>query len=77
MSDYYLQVVIIKKTVPFLKAKEEAQKILQRSAKKKIAYRITADTWRFLNIPKTKFETRSFRTKIINDDISIVFGKLK
>jgi len=41
---------------------------MMKEMKNVIAYRI---------IPKTKFHKDSFRTKKINSDISIVFGKLK
>ena len=33
--------------------------------------------YNFRNIPKTKFEPKTYRTKKVNKDISIVFGKLK
>ena len=39
--------------------------------------RETKLSYRFRNIPKTKFEPKSFRTKKINKNISLVYGKLK
>jgi hypothetical protein len=44
------------------------KKRMMKEMKNVIAYRI---------IPKTKFHKDSFRTKKINSDVSIVFGKLK
>jgi hypothetical protein len=39
--------------------------------------RETKLSYRFRNIPKTKFDPKSFRTKKINKNISLVYGKLK
>jgi hypothetical protein len=46
--------------------------------KKKIPFiRETAYSYRVRNIPKTKFIKTSYRTKVINPNISLVFGQLK
>lgn len=39
--------------------------------------RETKLSYRFRNIPKTKFEPKSFRSKKINKNITLVYGKLK
>ena len=70
-----LHSIKINKTVPLDKQLEHV-KIISKSSKKRlmkemqhvIAYRI---------VPKTKFEKDSFRTKKINNEVMIVFGKLK
>lgn len=70
-----LHAVIFKKPYNLNKAKKEATKIIDNDNKK--FYRETSTSFRFRNIPKTKFKTESFRTKKINKDLSLVFGKLK
>lgn len=70
-----LHAVIVKKPYDIEKAKEEVKDILKDENKK--YYRETAKSYRFRNIPKTKFIKKCFRTKKLNPNISLVFGKLK
>jgi hypothetical protein len=74
---YTLQVVIIKKNpgISFDDAKKTAQHIIKDNNKK--YYRETTESWRFRNIPKTQFVKNSFKTKVINKHVSLVFGELK
>lgn len=37
-------------------------------------YRETPESYRFRNIPKTRF--KQFRTRVINDKISLIYGSL-
>jgi hypothetical protein len=67
-----LHAIIIKKPVKLAKAKQEASKII--NDKNKTFYRETQQSYRFRNIPKTKFKKDSFRTKVINNKLSLVFG---
>ena len=68
---YELQVVIVKKGVGL----EKARKIARDIIKTENPYmRETGDSYRFRNIAKTKFKGDSFKTKKVNDDISLVFG---
>ena len=39
--------------------------------------RETSTSFRVRVVPKTKFNRKTFRTKLINKDVSIVYGKLK
>lgn len=71
---YALQKVIIKRTVPLEEAERKYKSITKRKPRKE---RATEDWWHFRYLPPTKFESRSFRTKVVNDDIRLVFGKLK
>ena len=71
---YELHNVIIKKDVPLEDAKQMAKNIIKND--KKTFYRETEKSYRFRNIPKTKFEPSSFRVKKINDNITLTFGKL-
>jgi hypothetical protein len=71
---YKVHAVKVSKKVPF----EEALKHFQNITKsKKSYYKEMTNHYNFRNIPKTKFEPKSYRTKKANKDISIVFGKLK
>lgn len=72
---FELHAVIINKSVPLDKAKKLASDIIKNDTRK--FYRETTDSWRFRNIPKTKFKDSSFRSKIINKDITLIFGELK
>ena len=72
--DYPIHAVIVKKrSVP----REEADRMtLDILKKKKVPFmRETKNTYRYRHIPKTKFS--EFRSKKVNKDITIVFGKLK
>jgi ABC-type antimicrobial peptide transport system ATPase subunit len=66
-------VIINKKNVKLDDAKKMAMDIIKD--KNKTFYRETMDSYRFRNIPKTKFS--EFRSKIINPNITLIFGKLK
>jgi len=72
---YELHAVIIDKNVPLEKAKKLAADIIKNDKHK--FYRETLESWRFRNIPKTKFIDSSFRSKVINDNITLIFGKLR
>ena len=71
---YEIQVAIIKKEVGLEKAKKIAEEILKKD---NAFMRETEDTYRFRNLPKTKFKSDTFRTKKINDKVSLVFGERK
>ena len=71
---YTIQSIIIKKTVPLDEAVKKAKDITK---KKKILMRELKHTYHFRNIAKTKFEKKSFRSKVVNPEITLVFAKLK
>lgn len=71
---YEIQVAIIKKEVGLEKAKKIAEEILKKD---NAFMRETEDTYRFRNVPKTKFKSDTFRTKKINDKVSLVFAERK
>lgn len=71
---YEIQVVIIKKEVGLEKAKKIAEGIIKKDNP---FMRETEDSYRFRNIVKTKFKSDTFRTKKVNDKISLVFGERK
>lgn len=68
-----LHAIIFKKNIPLEKAKKEAKKYTGPNKK---FFRETKQSYRFRNTPKQKFDPKSFRTAILNKDISLVFGKL-
>ena len=39
--------------------------------------RTTNTQWRYRNVPKTKFDQKSYKTKTIMKGVSLVFGTLK
>ena len=72
MNDKWeLHDVIIKKTIPIGQAKHIAAKFIPSSRK---YYRETDGSYRFRNISKQKF--KEFRSKVINDSITLIYGKL-
>jgi len=72
---YGLHAVIIKKPYNLEDAKQKAQEFIKD--KKKKYYRETSASYRFRNISKQKFKPKTFRTKKINNEISLIFGELK
>ena len=69
-SSYILHAVIIHKPIKF----EEAYKLSKNFIPiNKNFYRETEQSYRFRNIPKTKFN--KFKTKVINNKISLIYGK--
>lgn len=71
---YEIQVVIIKKEVGLEKALKIAREITKKDNP---IMRETEDSYRFRNIVKTKFKSDTFRTKKVNDKVSLVFGERK
>jgi hypothetical protein len=70
-----LHAVIVKKPVELDEAREVAQHFINDPKKKFV--RETASSFRFRNIPKGHFIAKSYRTKKINKQVSIVIGHLK
>lgn len=71
---YALHAVIINKSVPIEQAKKMAQDIINNNSRN--FYRVTGDSNRFRNLPKTYFNPKTFRSKVVNKDITLVFGEL-
>ena len=74
MSNLTLHAVIVKKPKTLEEAKEIAKSFINPRKK---YYRETNSSYRFRNFPKNEFENGSFKTKKINNDVSLVFGKHK
>jgi len=70
-----LHAVIIKKPINLNDAIKISSEIINN--KNRNFYRETNSSYRFRNIPKTKFISKSYKTKIINPQISLIFGLLK
>jgi hypothetical protein len=68
-----LHAVIIKNTIPLNEAKKISKQFIPDNRN---YYRETKNTYRFRNIPKTKFKKKSYRSKIINDTITLIYGEL-
>ena len=71
---YALQKVQIRNTMPLEEAEKHYTSITKKKPRK---VRETDNFYQFRYLPPTKFEKRSFRTKVVNDDINLIFGKLK
>lgn len=74
MNNYDLHAVIFKKPIDLNEAKLIASKIINN--KNRRFFRETNDSYRFRNLSKQKFIQTSFRTKIINPQLSLIFGQL-
>lgn len=72
---YALHSVIIKKPMDLDKAKSLAQDFIKD--KKKNFYTELKTSFRFRYIPKGKFVSKSFKTKVINPEVSLLYGELK
>ena len=68
--DYHLHAVIVHKPFPLNQAREIARDVMKSDTDKFM--RETSTSYRFRNIPKTKF--KSFFTKVLNPQVSLVFG---
>jgi hypothetical protein len=71
---YALQKVQIRNTMPLEEAEKHYTSITKKKPRK---VRETDNFYQFRYLPPTKFQKRSFRTKVVNDDIHLIFGKLK
>ena len=71
---YELHAVIIKKTIPFEEARKIASEIINNPNRK--FYRTTESSYRFRNLSKQKFNKKTFRSKKVNKDITLIFGEL-
>jgi hypothetical protein len=71
---YTLHAVIVKKPIELNQAKKKAKHFI---TDKPLKYRETNSSYRFENYPKGEFETKTFKTKKINDDVSLIFGTHK
>ena len=72
-DDFKIHAVVIKKPIELEEAKKIASDIIKDKNRK--FYRETKTSYRFRNIPKTKF--KDYKTKKINKNVSIIFGNLK
>ena len=73
-GDFVIHSVLISKNIAFDEALKKFQDIT--NSKKKF-YKEDKNYYSFRNIARTKFIPRSYRSKKINDDIILKFGKLK
>ena len=73
-ADWAIQQIQIKKSVPLDNAQAIYKKITHRKSRK---IRDTKNFYHFRVLPPTKFVSKSFRTKVINDNVRIVFGIIK
>lgn len=72
----YLQAVVVDKDLGIVEASRIYNEITQNKQKKNFYYRTTEHSIRFRNIPKTRFDKKSFRTKKVNENVSLIFGHL-
>ena len=72
----YLQAVVVNKDLGIVEASRIFNEITQNKHKKNFYYRTTEHSIRFRNIPKTRFDRKSFRTKKVDEDVILIFGHL-
>ena len=72
----YLQAVVVNKDLGIVEAGRIFNEITQNKHKKNFYYRTTEHSIRFRNIPKTRFDRKSFRTKKVDEDVTLIFGHL-
>lgn len=75
-NNFKLHAVIIKKNDDMTPDKIEIIKKEFLPNKKNVFIRETKNSYRLRNIPKTNFKKRSFRTKKINNNISLIYGEI-
>ena len=69
-DNWKLHCIVIDKTIPLENAKQIAAKFTHYKF-----YRITDYSYRFRHAPKTKF--KKFRSKVVNEHITLTYGLLK
>lgn len=72
--NFALHAVIVHKPYSLEKAQMDAMNIMK--SKKPKFMRETTQSYRFRNIPKTKFDRKTFKTQVINPHISLIWGQL-
>jgi hypothetical protein len=72
---YEIHAIIIKKNIPFDEARKIASEIIKNPNRK--FYRETESSYRFRNLSKQKFDKKTFRSKKINENITLIFGETK
>lgn len=77
METHVKQTIIVKKTHPGVKNKEDAEKIAKKYADRLYTSRETEDSYRFRQKPPSDFKKDSLRTEKVNKNVSIVWGELK
>jgi hypothetical protein len=75
MKKLYLHEVVVKKDIGFPEAYRKAQEVIRNKDKK--FFRETEDSFRFRNIPKGHFDKTSFKSKVINENVTLIVGHLK
>lgn len=74
MKQLYLHAVVVKKPIE----KEDAIRIAKDIIKRKPTFiRETEESYRLRNLPKTRFDSKSFRSRVVNNNVTIIFGHLK
>ena len=73
-DNYELHAVVFRKPIDLDTAKKQAKEFIKGN---KNFYRETSQSFRFRNIPKQKFKPKSFRSKKISPDTTLIFGALK
>lgn len=74
-DNFKLHAIIFKKPIEIESVIEGSRQFINKKTTPFI--RETNSSFRVRNIPKTKFNKETFRTKKINDNISLIFGELK
>ena len=74
--EYALHAVVVHKAGNTLEeAKKWASDIIKDPSRK--FYRADSMSWRFRNLPKEAFNAKTFRSKVVNPNITLIFGELK
>jgi hypothetical protein len=70
---YELHAVVVNKNIGLEGAIKESKHFINNDRN---FYRETKSSYRFRNIPKQKFQKKSFRSKKINPEVTLIYGKL-
>ena len=81
MAKQNIQSVRISKRIPLKKAEKIVEEMgFSKTYRGKRTNELdkgeSKDWWRFRQIPPNRFQKNSFRTKILDDDIQLIVGKL-
>jgi hypothetical protein len=74
-AKYALHAVVIR-DLPVEEANKIARHII-KNKNRKFSRTTSSGSIRYRNVPKTKFQKKSFRTKKMNNNVTLIFGKLQ
>ena len=75
MDGYFVYAIEVSKDVGIWKAKKLARKTMEK--KRLYSYKEGEEVYKFKNLPKHKFDEKTFRRFKVDKDLTLICGRLK